>query len=155
MKINDICYLDSTFLISYFTSNHQDHIKAKKFMFELFKNKKRMLISCLVLDETFYKVRETLQYQIPKNKRKPFRDYHLDFKKILEFISKNPLFELIQFKNDLYKCLEIVIENIKDYNLRPRDAFHYAMMKNHKVDCIITQDRKDFEPISDLKVISY
>ena len=147
-------YLDANFLTAYFVENHQDNYSSRIKMFELLEKNKNLLISCLTLDETWCKVKLTLEKQVPTEKRKPFSEFYGDLKRILDSILDHPLMKIIQFENDLIQGVKNALENIKNYNLRPRDAFHYAMMKDLNVSYIVTKD-KDFNKIDDVDVISY
>ena len=85
-------------------------------------------------------------------------DFYEKFKEIFDAISEYPSMKIIQFENDLDKGLDNVLENIKKYDLRPRDAFHYAMMQDLNIKCIVAKDRhfdKLENKIKDLQVISY
>ncbi len=147
-------YLDANFLTAYFINNHEDHDKSKKLMFTLLKEKAELFISSLTLDETWYKVYETLQRQIPKDQRKPFKEFYINLKAILKSILEFPNTKIIQFENDLIGGVKNALENIRNYNLRPRDAFHYAIMKDCDITLIVTKD-KDFRGIPHIKTISF
>ena len=152
------CYLDASFLVSIFASNHDYHKASTILLVKLLKEKINMFISCLALDETLVHVKVTLEKQVLKEKRKPFSDFYEKFKEIFDAISEYPSMKIIQFENDLDKGLDNVLENIKKYDLRPRDAFHYAMMQDLNIKCIVAKDRhfdKLENKIKDLQVISY
>jgi len=154
-NLSDTYYLDSNFLIAYFVRNHDDHNSSRKLMFKLFEKNKKLFISCLSLDETLYKVKETLEIQIPKNRRKPFKDFYGEFMLIVDSILNNPHIKIVQFEKDLNQGVKNVIENIKNYNLGPRDAFHLALMQDLEIGDIVTKNKKDFEKIPGIKICSF
>ena len=115
-----------------------------------------MYISVLGLGETWYKVWEVLQKDIPKDKRKPIQLFYNEIKQILEALeglSQN--IKIIQFENDLNSGVRNSIENIGKFNFYPRDAFHLAYMQDRGLKTIITKDKRSFNQVSDIKVIDY
>jgi len=153
-KKSDLCYLDANFLICIFIPKHDFHKPSTKLLVSLLQQKKKLLISCLTLDETWHRAWTTLQNQVPKEKRKPHSEFYNDLKKILDAVLKHPSMEIVQFENNLIQAVNNALENIKLYSLRPRDAFHYALMQDLNIKCIVTND-KGFKKISELKCLSY
>jgi predicted nucleic acid-binding protein len=137
---NNSCYLDADFLVAVFVPNHKYFLKSTQLFADLLAEKKMLFLSCLTLDEVWYKVWVTLQEQVPKEKRKPIKDFHKRLKGILESIQANPMMKVIQFENDLAGGCVNALENIRNYNLQPRDAFHYAYMQDSQINCIVTHD---------------
>jgi predicted nucleic acid-binding protein len=155
MKTKQSCYLDANFLIAFFLPNHEDEKTSRKKMFDLFAQHENLLVSCLALDETMHKICTVSNNQAPKGQRKKkHRDFYPLYEGMLKYILKNPLMNLIQFENNLEQGLRNAIENIREYDLEPHDAFHYAMMQDLNVNCIVTND-KDFEEIKGIKIISF
>ena len=133
-------YADANFLISYWINEHENHERACKLFFELIEKDFVIFISPLVLDETWYKIREILK-KLKDVVDIPFKDFYQKFKKLFEFIVNFPYFRIIQFRNDflIQGCRE-ALENIRRYNFRPHDAFHLALVKDNKIGAIITVD---------------
>ena len=49
--------------------------------------------------------------------------------------------KIIQFFNSQEGIIS-ALQNIKEYELHPRDAFHLALMKNNQLTTIVTDDPK-------------
>lgn len=150
-------YLDANFLIAYFANNHTDHNASKKAFYELLKTNSELYISTLCLDETWYKIWE-IPFREKKLKKKHWsdiKDFYPNIKLIIEELKKLPdTFKLIQFENDLKEGINNASENIGNYSLEPRDAFHLAYMQDLGINQIITKDKK-FDHVSDITVISF
>jgi len=155
MKTDKSCYLDANFLIAFFLPNHPDEKASRKKMFELFTQYEHLLISCLAIDETMHKIWFISNEQRPRGQpEKIHKDFYPLYKRMLNYMLKSPLMEFIQFENDIEQGLRNAIENIYKYDFQPRDAFHYAMMQDLNVDCIVTKDT-DFKKIQNLTIISF
>ena len=155
MKPENSCYLDANFLIAFFLHNHPDEEASRKKMFELFTQYKHLLISCLAIDETMHKIWYISNKQKPEGQpEKTHKDFYPLYKRMLNYMLKNPLMEFIQFENDIEQGVRNAIENIDKYDFAPHDAFHYAMMQDLNVDCIVTKD-KDFSSIQGLTIITF
>lgn len=156
MSLPNKVYLDSNFLIAYFVDNHDDHDASKRLFFNLLQQNCVTYISTLGLDEAWFKIYEVLQKDIPKEKRKPIKEFYSEIKQILEAIKKLPQnIKIIQFENDFEVGVKQTVENIGSFNFHPRDAFHLAYMQDLSLQAIITKDKKGFEKVSNLQVISY
>jgi len=154
MKSKQDCYLDATSLIAFFLPNHSDYEGSRKKMVELFENYKTLLISWLSLDETMYKICTISNKQKPKGqKKKRPKDFYNLYVNMLNLILSNPIMKIIQFENNHIQGTKNAIENILNYDLNPHDAFHYAIMQDLNVNCIVTKD-KDFEKTG-VNVISF
>lgn len=152
----DRIYLDANFLIAYFVDNHDDHQASKSLFFKLLKQDCMMYISTLSLDEGWYKAYEVLQKDIPREKRKPIKEFYSEIKQILEAIEKlSQNIKIIQFENNLTEGVKQAVENIGNFGFRPRDAFHLAYMQDLNLKIIITKDKKDFNKVANLHVIDY
>ena len=156
MNLPNKIYLDANFLIAYFADNHDDHAASKLLFFNLLQQDCVAYISTLGLDETWYKVYEVLQKDISKEKRKPIQEFYSEIKQILEEIKKLPQnIKIVQFENDLDTGIKQAVENIGNFNFRPRDAFHLAYMQDLHLQAIITKNKREFEKVPNLEVISY
>lgn len=149
-------YLDANFLIAYFANNHDDHDSSKILFFNLLKQDCKMHISVLGLDEAWFKVWEVLQKDISKEDRKSFREFYAEIKQILESLeglSEN--IKIIQFEKSLENGVKQSVENIGRFDMRPRDAFHLAYMQDVGLKAIITKDKRNFDKVPNVSVISY
>lgn len=115
-----------------------------------------LYISVLGLDEAWYKVYEVLQQDVPKNQRKPIKEFYTAIKKILkaiEGLTEN--IKIVQFENNFSSGVRNSVENIGKYNSHPRDAFHLAYMQDLSLNAIVTKDKNQFSKVAYLRVISY
>lgn len=146
-------YLDANFLVAYFVKGHQDSNGSRKLFFELVSSGIKLYLSNLGLDETLFKIYEIYRGQTSKSI--PFNHYTKNFEEVLQNITNSSLgFYLIQFNNPKGGA-EKAVENIRNFNLRPRDAFHLAHLQDLGISYIVTKDKQDFENISGISVISY
>src|SRR4030042_3039534 len=148
MGLPEKIYLDANFLIAYFLDDHNDHNASRLLFFNLLKQNCVTYISTLGLDEAWYKIYEVSQKDIPKEKRKPIKEFYSEIKRILEEIRKLPEnIKIIQFENDFESGVRQVIENIGSFNFRPRDAFHLAYMQDLNLQAIVTKNKKEFDKV--------
>jgi len=147
-------YLDTNYLAAYLFEMHPNNKLSRLKMVEFLEQKKTMCVSCLTLDETLLVIKETIEKDIPKLKRKSIKTYYEQFKKAFEMIVETPVFAIIQFENDIKQNVLDVVENIKNYGMQPRDAFHLALMKDHNLNTIVTNDKK-FKGIDWIYKISF
>jgi len=132
-------FIDANFLIAYWIPHHEFHNAAKKKMFELIANNSLLFLDWLIIDEVWYKIWHLLKNEF-LGEGKPFKNFFENFKKILDFIEKSSYIQIIQFRNNLIqKCYEALF-NVKKYNLRPHDAFHLAIIKDHQISILVTKD---------------
>jgi len=154
-KKNKPCYLDANFLIGYFVPGHKYHFGARRLMFSFLKEKRALLISCLALDETFYKTKVAMETLAPNKNRRSFTEFAPLFSQVLDELDKIPRITIIQFRKKLKVSIRDVLFNIQAYNLKPRDAFHFAHMKDYSTNRIATNDQDFTKRIPGIEVISY
>ena len=63
--------------------------------------------------------------------------------------------KIVQFENDFEAGVKQTVENIGSFNFHPRDAFHLAYMQDLRLQAIITKDKKGFDKVPNLQVLSY
>ena len=156
-KQNNI-YLDANFLVAFFADKHTDKDSSRKLFFNLLKSNFVLFISPLTLDETWYKIWEIphREKKLKKEKWPSIKSFYPKIKVILNELKKLPeTFRVIQFENSLEVGVNNAAENIGVYGLEPRDAFHLAYMQDLHIETIITKDKKDFDKVPDVQVISY
>lgn len=127
-------YLDANFFPYLFFDVEEKGEKARKIQSEIIKGKKAVT-SALTLDE--------VMWVLIKNDKK-------------EFIRKTVL-DIYSMQNlEIRKVSPLVpitaIEFIEKYGLKPRDAFHLAIMKELKISEIVTDD-PHFDKIPGIKRI--
>lgn len=130
------CYLDSNILINFKNLQSSFHQKTKELLTELANSSYKLCISSLTLDEFLYQLQQILLYQKKKN---IFQRLSLALKSILDL----PRLALVNPPVSKKKQSQI-IEYMKKYGLRPRDAFHLLIMKENKIKFLATFD-KDFK----------
>lgn len=158
MTNQNYIYPDANFLIAFFADKHGDKDNSRKLFFNLLKSNSVLFISPLTLDETWYKIWEIpyREKKIKKGKWPSIKTFYPKIKIILDELKKLPeTFKLIQFENNLETGINNAAENIGVHGLEPRDAFHLAYMQDLHVKTIITKDKKDFNKVQDIQVISY
>jgi predicted nucleic acid-binding protein len=124
-------------------------------MFSLIKSRQPMLISCLTLDETFYKIKVATEALAPSTPKRPFKDYAGLFSQILDEIEKVRRIKIIQFRRKPAISARDVLSNIRNHNLKPRDAFHYSYMKDYSTNRIVTNDQDFVKIIPAIQTIPY
>lgn len=158
MTTQNRIYLDANFLVAFFADKHPDKDNSRKLFFNLLKSNSVLFISTLTLDETWYKIWEIpyREKKLKKEKWPSIKTFYPKIKTILDELKKLPeTFKLIQFENNLDDGINNAAENIGTHGLEPRDAFHFAYMQDLEIDTIVTKDKKDFNKISNLRVIDY
>ena len=127
-------YLDANFLASYFISNHEKNNISTKKMAEILASNSEIDISTLTMDETWWVIFKHL-----KTNSEPFSDFYEDYKKVFSKLKSISECVFIQF-SDLENGISLALDYINKFNLRPRDAFHFAIIDEQKLDCIVTFD---------------
>ncbi len=158
MTKQNYIYLDANFLVAFFADKHTDKNSSRKLFFNLLKSNSVLFVSPLTLDETWYKIWEIpyREKKLKKVKWPSIKTFYPKIKIILDELKKLPeTFRLIQFENSFEAGINNAAENIGIHGLEPRDAFHLAYMQDLQIETIITKDKKDFNKIPDIEVISY
>lgn len=171
MKIikNSKVYLDANFLVAYLipAKREKDKIynkKAQKALAWLIVNNCKMYLSSLVFDEFWNgvkkeagvkRVRSKLRFYINsflqgfgiKGLMDSGVDYYAhyelysDLTKYTDKILSFPRVKIVQF-NNIINGIKQALENIKQYQMKPRDGFHLSLMQNLQIPFILTQDPK-------------
>ena len=143
LPTNDDLYLDANFLIAYFISDHGDHKNSIKLLAYLLIKQDTLHFSPLTLDELMMGVhRELNTAKNKKGNNKGFSVAHFypELKVALELLLNNSQFKLRQFENNLNNSCILALENVKNFTLRPRDAFHVSYMQDWLINKIISKD---------------
>ena len=121
-------FIDANLLIYLNVRIPEDFAKRlESFWTDLLRNHE-LYTDILVLDETIY---------ISKKK------YGMPFRETIEFIDRvvTPVIEVVKIGLEEYRIARKYIVN---YGLRPSDAIHLAVIVNHNLDAVASED-KDFE----------
>jgi uncharacterized protein len=145
-------YLDANFLAFLALPKHDDRKKrVREKLAQILVSRCDVYISCLVLDETWMAVKKN--YNALNNTAKSGFDepvYSLVSKLSHDVLGK---WTIIQFKDPQQGSRE-ALSNIKDFKLKPRDAFHLAMMTDAGISEIVTNDL-NFNNVPHIKVNSF
>lgn len=149
---NQEVYLDANFLIAYLLKNHDDSSGSVALLAALLVSKNKVRITALSLDETFNSLVREKNNQMQaagtpaSSTRLPHAAFYTDLKSAITTLLALPDLELIQYQNDIKKGAEKAVDNIKNYKMKPRDAFHLSYMQDRGIKYIATND-KDFDKI--------
>ena len=130
-------YLDSSFLVSLLFEGHENNLKAKELLENLLNDESGciLLLGTLAVDETWYSLYEHADLETYN----PFSTFADTFKEKIDMFLSRPDVRLVSPIDNMW-VLNKAIEGAKKFNLRPRDAFHYAMASEYKA-CIVAKDR--------------
>ncbi len=117
-------YLDASFLVALLLENHAMHETVYEALKALSKRPIRIFLSTLTVDECWY-----VLYLSRDNKRSSFSEFSISFAKtIKDFLNTNNVV-FPDFCNGS-ALLRRALDGSSRFNLRPRDAFHYAYASN-------------------------
>ncbi|MBI4129872.1 type II toxin-antitoxin system VapC family toxin [Candidatus Roizmanbacteria bacterium] len=145
MKSLKNCFLDSNILIAFKIEFSPFHTQAIRIITQCIEEKNALVISPLVLDETIHSILQS--YRIV---RKKFE--YTDLRTAITELLLLPTLTIINPPTDNRSQLT-VIEYMKNYKLRPRDAYHLLTIKAHEIDSFATFDR-DFERVFEKGIVS-
>lgn len=128
-------YLDANFFIHLHGDNGPKGEVARKILQRIVKGEKAQT-SALTFDEVMWVLRRAEKSE--------------EIRGILEETYATPHLEILDVTADIpLKALDIM----EKYNLRPRDAFHLALMHKHNIKILVSEDA-DFERIPSIKRIT-
>ena len=135
---NEKIYLDANFLIYWFISKKPELRKrARCLLAEFLVGKNELCCSALTFDEAWYGIRKEYNQQ---NCSELSCNKNPLFEKLENFTKTISLkVNVIQF-GDVKKGIFEALNNVKKFGLRPRDAFHLAIMRDNDLDIIVTDD---------------
>ena len=132
------CYLDSNALVYLKDISAEQHGECVSVITNLITEGYNLYISPLGIDEFLYVVYFTLR----KNKSKAVIK---ELKNALSSILSLPMLTIIN--PPLEKSSQVkAIEYMERFSLRPRDAYHLLIMKQHKINNFLTFD-SDFDKV--------
>ena len=127
-----LVYLDSSFLISLLVENHPLNKKAQEINKKAVEKDLHPCISILTFDETIFHLQK---YQsVSKNR--------FLVSKFIKQITALPFYYIQPQWNPLVP--QEIIDLMKKFRLKPRDAVHLKTMLDNKIKYLLTLD-KDFE----------
>lgn len=128
-------YLDSNFVVYYFFSKEPSLKKrAQVIMAQLLTRGVALHVSPLTLDEAWYTVRK-------ETGAVPINDWRVQ--QAIRALTQSILDIAVVIDTDAdFECIWDAFANTTRYELKPRDAFHIAIMRHHDINCIVTGDKK-------------
>ncbi|MBU1110468.1 type II toxin-antitoxin system VapC family toxin [Patescibacteria group bacterium] len=138
------CYLDSNLLVYFKNEDSPFHLKTCQVIEQLVIASFTLCISPLVLDEFLFQV-----YYLLKQRRQK-KIYNLLLKALQDVLAL-PGLVLVNIPEQPESQLHAV-ELMKNYQLRPRDAYHLVTMQKHKIRHFATFDT-DFRKVFKAKVL--
>jgi predicted nucleic acid-binding protein len=136
-------YLDANFLAAYLLGSHSDASRAQVLFAKILVAKTTMVFSPLSIDEMLHAIYKTLRDQERVNGQLPdksHKDYINELRKALTILLADSSCRLTQFTDDERASCSRVIDNIENYNLSPRDAFHLSYLQDQYITHIVTND---------------
>jgi len=168
---NATVYCDANFLVAYGARQiKQPNIqKQAQILFaQLLNNNCTITASPLTFDETWNGIRKEVGPKEIKNKwrfliSKFLNKYGLrltnyggiefsyseiinDLKNFTENLLSSSRFEILQFPiSRTQNGVGQALDNLENFNLKPRDSFHLALMQTNNIQYMVTRDQKDFQ----------
>jgi len=139
MNTKTEAYLDANFLIYWcFPKTRRIKQRIRFLLAKILKNY-RLFTSPLSFDETWWGVKRA--YNAKFNTSLSCFDEPI-FSKLEKFTAKILLkVKIVQFLKSQEGTVS-ALQNIKEYELHPRDAFHLALMRDNELATIVTDDPK-------------
>lgn len=128
-------YLDANFFVFAVLDNTKTGQKAREIQREILEGKKEALTSSLALDEVMWVLR--------KNNR------NVLIRKVIEDIYAFPHLQVVGVSSLVPLR---ALQSMEKYGLKPRDAFHAAVMEELNVSTIVSDD-PDFDRVKWIKRI--
>jgi predicted nucleic acid-binding protein len=138
------CYIDSNIFISLVDENSPFHQTSIEVLKDIVGKKVKIFVSPLVFDECL----NIYDKLIKRNKNK----FSLDLGEFLNSILGLSEIQIVN-PSTSKSAQRQVIYFMKEYGLRPRDAYHLLTCLNNKVESIATFD-KDFDKVFNSKLIN-
>src|SRR3989338_4584606 len=126
-------YLDANFFIFALLDTTIKGEKARGFLKEIIEGKKEAITSVLALDE--------VMWVLIKNKKEQLVQQAIEDIYAIPHLSIKEVSSLIPIQ---------AIKLMQPFHLKPRDAFHLAIMRQHNISIILSDDA-DFDKIPDIK----
>ncbi len=136
-KVIKNCYLDTNILIFLQDKTSKFHQKTQLLFNKLIEEEYQIYISSLILDEYLYNL-----YRLLAGERADkLKILNSSLKKIFKIPHIGLINPTLEAKNHLK-----IINLMKQYNLKPRDAYHLFIMKENKIKYLATFDH-DFDQV--------
>jgi len=130
-------YLDANFFIFALLDNTERGIAARRIQKTIVEGKERAITSSLALDE--------IMWVLLRNKKQNL------LRVAVEGIYLMPNLDIVSVSST---APLMALDFLEKYDLKPRDALHIAVMRENKVEKIVSDD-KDFDRIEWIKRIEF
>ena len=138
------CYLDANVLVYLKDISSEQYNECVSIIKKLIIEGHRLNISPLGIDEFLYVVYSSLR-------KLGAKDPINELKNSLESVLNLPTLTIINPPFDKASQIK-VIEYIRKFSLRPRDAYHLLIMESHKINYFLTFD-SDFDKVFKAKAV--
>lgn len=140
------CYLDSNFFVYYKDQNSTFHLQTVRIIKKLIPTNSQLYISSLVIDEFLHSLKRALIVD-----KTSTREVNKQLEEALQSILDLPHLEIINPPTDKIKN-KAVLTLMKQFNLKPRDAYHLLIMKENGIEEFATFDN-DFKKVFEKKIL--
>lgn len=140
------CYIDSNVLVNLKFTKSSHHKRASRILEILNPDDFQIYISSLTIDEIIHSLNFLLKHD---GYAKKGRELYLE--NAIKSILGLPHLEIINPPTDKTKN-KSVLKLMKEFSLRPRDAYHLLTMQEHDIKNFATFDN-DFRKVVEKKVI--
>lgn len=130
-------YLDANFFIFALLDKTKKGVAAREIQRSIVKGKERAITSSLALDE--------IMWVLIRNRKQ-----HL-LRTAVEGIYLTPNLDVVGVSST---APLLALDFMEKYDLKPRDAFHLAVMRENRVGIIVSND-KDFDKVELVKRIKF
>lgn len=139
MKINNpTVYLDANFLVYWSVSKKPELRKRARLLFSQLRSQRSILaVSPLTFDEAWNGIRKEI------NARKACFEpvIFIQIENLTNNILSKAFIKIVQLQNPQKGILQ-ALNNVKQFELRPRDGFHLAIMKDNEILKMVSSDPK-------------
>lgn len=134
------CYLDSNILLYYIFESSEYFAATRDLMLSFLTDEATLYISPLTIDEFTYQL--DILSRINNKKRSDFYQLVEIFLSTIMSLPNLKIVNLPTQESILFKFVDLM----KNFNLKPRDAFHLLTMLENDIEYIATYD-KDFNKV--------
>lgn len=132
------CYIDANVLVSYQLSKSPFHSASKNILKKLYRDRVETYTSPLALDEYTHAIKRVLLH-------KKLQPIDRILQQTLHNITALRNVKLINPPPNM-DAQKLILDYMKNYSLKPRDAYHLLTMKHHTISHFATFDT-DFKKV--------
>lgn len=163
---NDTVFLDTVFLASFSISDHSDYAEAQKLLALLLVNNCTLYTSVLCIHELFaviQKIYNSKHGNYPMIRRANrylkkisikilFNERNSSYKELIENLKRS--INILQASGYIKiasleeKHIPITLKSIEDFDSKPGDSFHAAVMSLLGITKVVTANKRDFRNLN-------